>query len=63
MSPLGHINLAAAADVYRRQLLDRIEDATTAIITEQLKRACDVVTTEEEAIDRLVTLLHCATNG
>ena len=36
---------------------DRIEDATTEIINEQLKRACDVVRAEEEAIARLVSLL------
>ena len=42
---------------HSQTLLDRIEDATTAIINEQLNRACEVVRTEEEAIARLVSLL------
>jgi len=57
MSPLGPIHLGASDIPHSQTLLDRIEDATAAIITEQLKRACDVVRTEEKAIARLVSLL------
>ncbi|CAN5735611.1 ATP-dependent zinc metalloprotease FtsH [soil metagenome] len=57
MSPLGPIHLGGSDVPHSQTLLDRIENATTAIITEQLKRACDVVRTEEEAIVRLVSLL------
>ena len=48
---------ASETKTYSQTLLDRVEDATTAIINEQLKKACDVVRTEEEAIARLVSLL------
>lgn len=57
MSPLGPVHLGASDVPHSQTLLDRIEDATTAIINEQLKKACDVVSTEEEAIARLVSLL------
>jgi cell division protease FtsH len=57
MSPLGPIHLGGSDVPHSQTLLDRIEDATTAIINEQLKKACDVVGTEEEAIARLVSLL------
>lgn len=40
MSPLGPIHLGASDMPHSQTLLDRIEDATTAIINEQLKRAC-----------------------
>ena len=57
MSPLGPIHLGASDMPHSQTLLDRIEDATTAIINEQLNRAFDVVRTEEDAIARLVGLL------
>jgi cell division protease FtsH len=57
MSPLGPIHLGAPDVPHSQTLLDRIEDATSAIIDEQLKRACDVVKKEEEAIAQLVSLL------
>lgn len=57
MSPLGPVHLGGSEVPHSQTLLDRIEDATMAIINEQLKRACDVVSAEEEAIGRLVLLL------
>jgi cell division protease FtsH len=57
MSPLGPIHLGASDVPHSQTLLDRIEDATTAIINEQLQRACEVVKTEEDSIGRLVALL------
>ncbi len=57
MSALGPIHLGASDVPHSQTLLDRIEDATTAIITKQLKRACDVVTSDQESIARLVSLL------
>ena len=57
MSPLGPIHLGASDTPHSQTLLDRIEDATTAIINEQLKRACEVVSAEEQSIARLVSLL------
>jgi cell division protease FtsH len=57
MSPLGPIHLGASDVPHSQTLLDRIEDATTAIINEQLQRACEVVRTEEDAIGRLVAML------
>ncbi len=57
MSPLGPIHLGARDVPHSQTLLDRIEDATNAIINAQLKRACDVVRLEEESITRLVSLL------
>jgi cell division protease FtsH len=57
MSTLGPIHLGARDVPHSQTLLDRIEDATNAIINAQLKRACDVVRSEEESITRLVSLL------
>jgi len=57
MSPLGPIHLGGSDVPHSQTLLDRIEDATTEIINEQLNRACDIVRAEEEAIARLVSLL------
>jgi cell division protease FtsH len=57
MSPLGPIHLGGSDVPHSQTLLDRIEDATTAIINTQLTKACDVVKTEEVAIARLVSLL------
>src|SRR5947209_10015540 len=54
MSPLGPIHLGKPEDPHSQILLDRIEHATNAIINAQLKRACDVVRSEEESIARLV---------
>jgi ATP-dependent Zn protease len=38
-------------------LLDKVEEATTELINEQLERACAVVTAERESIGRLVEML------
>jgi ATP-dependent Zn protease len=38
-------------------LLDKVEEATTDLINEQLERACAIVTAEQESIGRLVELL------
>src|SRR5205807_9581348 len=38
-------------------LLDRVDDATNQIINAQLERACEVVTSQQESIARLVELL------
>ncbi len=57
MSPLGPIYLGEKADNQSPTLLDRADDATNDIINAQLKRACEVVSSEKGAIDRLVQLL------
>jgi cell division protease FtsH len=57
MSPLGPIHLGSTDVPHSQTLLDRIEEATNAIIAEQMKRACDVVTNEEKGIARLVSVL------
>ena len=57
MSPLGPIHMGASDVPHSQTLLDRIEDATTAIINGQLQRACEIVRTEEESIARLVAQL------
>lgn len=58
MSPLGPIYLGEkSADNLSPVLLDRVDEATNEIISAQLKRACEVVTSETDSIDRLVELL------
>jgi cell division protease FtsH len=57
MSPLGPIHLGSADTPHSQALLDRVEEATNAIIDEQLKRACEVVKSSDQGISRLVELL------
>ncbi|HEU4596164.1 MAG TPA: ATP-dependent zinc metalloprotease FtsH, partial [Pyrinomonadaceae bacterium] len=54
MSPLGPIHLGKPEDPHSQTLLDRIEQATNDIITEQLKRACEVVDARRSEIALLV---------
>ena len=58
MSPLGPIYLNDSQTEYQSQsLLDRADDATNQIINAQLERACQVVTSRQDSIARLVDLL------
>ncbi|HLA12226.1 MAG TPA: ATP-dependent zinc metalloprotease FtsH [Pyrinomonadaceae bacterium] len=57
MSPLGPIHLGGSDTPHSQMLLDRVEEATNAIIEEQLGRACDIVRSKQQEIDRLVGLL------
>jgi cell division protease FtsH len=66
MSPLGPIYLgdprgqstaAPQSQLLSQSLLDRVEEAVNNLINAQLARACEVVTTEQESIARLVELL------
>jgi len=58
MSPLGPISLGdQSSDRPSQTLLDRIEEATNAIINTQLERACEVVQAQQDSIARLVALL------
>jgi cell division protease FtsH len=58
MSPLGPIYLGEKqADNQSPALLDRADKATNEIISAQLSRACEVVTSERDSIARLVDLL------
>jgi cell division protease FtsH len=57
MSRLGPIHLGQADQQRSQSLLDKVEEATTELINEQLERACAVVTAEKESIGRLVELL------
>jgi cell division protease FtsH len=58
MSPLGPIYLGEKqADNQSPSLLNRADEATNEIISTQLERACEVVTSERESIARLVELL------
>jgi ATP-dependent Zn protease len=54
MSPLGPIHLGKPEDPRSQALLDRVEQATSDIINAQMKRACEAVDTQREAIARLV---------
>ncbi|MDT7542610.1 MAG: cell division protease FtsH [Acidobacteriota bacterium] len=54
MSPLGPIHLGRPEDPHSQALLDRIEHATSDIISAQMRRACEVVSTRREEIARLV---------
>jgi cell division protease FtsH len=57
MSPLGPIHLGRTDNPHSQSLLDRIEEATGAIITTQLERACQIVEAERDSIARLVDRL------
>jgi cell division protease FtsH len=62
MSPLGPIYIGDASAhsnsaPLSQNLLDRVEEAVNNIINTQLARACEVVTTKQESITRLVELL------
>jgi cell division protease FtsH len=57
MSRLGPIHLGQADQQRSQSLLDKVEEATTELINEQLERACRIVTDEQESIARLVELL------
>ncbi len=57
MSRLGPIHLGQADQQRSQSLLDKVEEATTELINEQLVRACAIVTAEQESIARLVELL------
>lgn len=58
MSPLGPIYLADSQnDSQSQTLLDRVDEATNNIINEQLERARATVTSNQEAIARLVQML------
>jgi cell division protease FtsH len=62
MSPLGPIHLGRSENPHSQTLLDRIEEATNAIINTQLDRACEVVRSDSEGIYRLVErLMQCDT--
>ena len=55
MSALGPIHLGKPEDPHSQALLDRVEEATNAIIHAQLDRACEVVRGSDESIGRLVS--------
>jgi cell division protease FtsH len=58
MSPLGPIYLGdPRTEQLSQGLLDRVEEAVNTIINTQLAKACDVVTSKQESIARLVELL------
>jgi cell division protease FtsH len=57
MSPLGPIHLGRNDNPHSQSLLDRIEEATNAIITTQLELACQIVESERGSIGRLVERL------
>jgi ATP-dependent Zn protease len=57
MSRLGPIHLGQPDQQRSQSLLDKVEEATTELINEQLERACAVVTAECESIGRLVEML------
>src|SRR6266550_1930328 len=58
MSPLGPIYLGdPRSEQLSQSLLDRVEEAVNNIINTQLAKACDVVTSKQESIARLVELL------
>ena len=57
MSRLGPIHLGQPDQQRSQSLLDKVEEATTELINEQLERACAIVNAERDAIGRLVELL------
>lgn len=57
MSRLGPIHLGQPDQAHSQNLLDRIDEATNEIIGAQLQRACDIVSSRQESIARLVDLL------
>jgi cell division protease FtsH len=54
MSPLGPIHLGKPEDPRSQMLLDRVEQATSDIINEQMRRACAIVDARRDEIMRLV---------
>jgi cell division protease FtsH len=54
MSSLGPIHLGRADEPHSQALLDRVEEATSAIVNSQLERACEVVRDSQSSIGRLV---------
>lgn len=54
MSPLGPIHLGKPEDPHSQALLDRVEQATGEIISEQMRRACGMVDARRAAIAQLV---------
>lgn len=54
MSPLGPIHLGKPEDPHSQALLDRIEQATSAIIQNQMERARSIIEARREEIARLV---------
>jgi cell division protease FtsH len=54
MSPLGPIHLGKPEDPHSQALLDRIEHATSDIVSAQMKRACEVVDSRRAEIAELV---------
>jgi cell division protease FtsH len=57
MSRLGPIHLGQPDQQRSQSLLDKVEECTTELITEQLERACAIVTAETDSIGRLVEML------
>jgi len=57
MSRLGPIHLGQPDQQRSQSLLDKVEEATTELINEQLERACTIVSAERESIGRLVEML------
>ncbi len=57
MSRLGPIHLGQPDQQRSQSLLDKVEEATTELVNEQLERACAIVTAETESINRLVEML------
>jgi cell division protease FtsH len=57
MSRLGPIHLGQPDQQRSQSLLDKVEEATTELINEQLERACAIVSAERESINRLVEML------
>lgn len=57
MSRLGPIHLGQSDQPRSQSLLDRVEEATNELMSEQLERACTIVTAERESILKLVDML------
>ncbi|HEY6118415.1 MAG TPA: ATP-dependent zinc metalloprotease FtsH [Pyrinomonadaceae bacterium] len=57
MSPLGPIHLGRSENPHSQQLLDRIEEAINNIVNAQMARACEIVASRHESIDKLVQRL------
>jgi cell division protease FtsH len=57
MSRLGPIHVGQSDQPHSQNLLDKIEEATSEIISHQLERACEVVSAERDSIAKLVDLL------
>jgi cell division protease FtsH len=54
MSPLGPIHIGKPDEQHSQALLDRIEKATSEIITAQMRRACEAVNERRQSIHLLV---------